>query len=132
MTDRIANQPAAGWVCYDGDCALCQRWLRRVERPLRRHGFNFIPLQTDWVKARLNLADNDPLTEMRLLGPGQQVLGDADAAVVLMRYVWWLWPLWLFSRIPGMMPIFHAVYRYVAANRHCDSVGCTFLKGGRP
>ncbi len=125
MTDTVAKQPTAGWVCYDGDCALCLRWLRRVERPLLRHGFNFIPLQTAWVKARLNLADSDPLAEMRLLRPDQQVLGGADAAVVLMRYVWWLWPLWLFSRVPGAMPLFRAVYRRSAAQRHCANGACS-------
>src|SRR6478736_1904063 len=131
MTDIIAKQPAAGWVCYDGECPLCLRWLRRVERPLLRHGFNFIPLQTAWVKARLNLADSDPLTEMRLLVPNQQVLDGADAAVVLMRYVWWLWPLWMISRIPGAMPLFRAVYRRIAAKRHCAAGACAISKQTR-
>jgi predicted DCC family thiol-disulfide oxidoreductase YuxK len=131
MTDRLARQPAAGWVCYDGECPLCRRWLQRVEGPLLRHGFNFIPLQTAWVKARLNLADSDPLTEMRLLCPNQQVLGGADAVVVLMRYVWWLWPLWLFSQVPGMMPIFRAVYHRIAANRHCVKGTCAIPKRSR-
>lgn len=131
MTDNIAKQPAAGWVCYDGECALCLRWLRRVKRPLLRHGFNFIPLQTASVKAHLNLADNEPLTEMRLLLPEQQVLGGADAAVVLMRYVWWLWPLWLISRVPGAMPLFRFVYRRIAANRHCATGACALPKQSR-
>jgi predicted DCC family thiol-disulfide oxidoreductase YuxK len=129
MTDNIAKQPTAGWVCYDGECPLCLRWLQRIERPLLRHGFNFIPLQTAWAKARLNLVDGDPLTEMRLLCPNQQVIAGADAAVVLMRYVWWLWPLWLFSRIPGAMPIIHASYRFIANNRHCKSGRCKIYNG---
>jgi predicted DCC family thiol-disulfide oxidoreductase YuxK len=91
ITDNIASPPTAGWVCCDGECALCLRWLRRVERPLLRHGFRFVPLQTAWVKARLTLTDPDPPTEMRLLRPDETVLGGADAAVVLMRHVWWLW-----------------------------------------
>jgi predicted DCC family thiol-disulfide oxidoreductase YuxK len=128
MTDNNAKQPTAGWVCYDGDCALCLRWLRRVERPLLRHGFNFVPLQASWIKARLNLTDHDPLTEMRLLRPDQQVLGGADAAVVLMQHVWWLWPLWLVSRIPGTMPIIRATYRHIARNRHCASGACAIPK----
>lgn len=124
MTDNLANQPAAGWVCYDGECALCRRWLLRVQRPLLRHGFKFVPLQAAWVKARLDLTDHEPLTEMRLLLPEQQVLGGADAAVILLRYVWWLWPLWLISQVPGMMPVFRFVYRRIAANRHCATGAC--------
>jgi predicted DCC family thiol-disulfide oxidoreductase YuxK len=132
MTDNIAKQPASGWVCYDGECAFCLRWLRRVERPLLRAGFQFAPLQTDWVKAHLNLSDEDALTEMRLLRTGVPSLGGADAAVVLMRHVWWLWPLWLLSRIPGAMPVFRATYRHIAVNRQCGTLGCTSLKGGQP
>lgn len=131
MTDNVAKQPTAGWVCYDGECPLCLRWLRHVEPPLLRHGFNFVPLQTSWVKARLNLADHDPLTEMRLLLPEQQVLGGADAAVVLMRHVWWLWPLWLISRIPGAMLLFRAVYRQIAMNRHCTTGTCAIPRQSR-
>jgi predicted DCC family thiol-disulfide oxidoreductase YuxK len=128
MTDNNAAQ-TAGWVCYDAECALCRRWLRRVERPLLRRGFTFAPLQSTWVKTRLKLTEHDALTEMRLLRPDEPVLGGADAAVVLMRHVWWLWPLWLVSRIPGAMPVFRAIYRHLAVNRHCGSLGCTSLKG---
>lgn len=124
LTDSNVPTYSAGLVCYDGDCALCRRWLRRIERPLLRAGFQFAPLQTPWVTNRLNLAATDPMTEMRLLRPDAPVLGGADAAVVLMRHVWWLWPLWLLSRIPGMMPIFRAVYRYIAANRNCAAGDC--------
>lgn len=125
MTDNIAAQPTAGWVCYDAECALCLRWLRRVERPLLRAGFRFASLQSHWVKANLNLTDQDALTEMRLLRTSKPALGGADAAVVLMRHVWWLWPLWLLSRIPGAMPAFRTVYRHIAANRHCANGTCT-------
>lgn len=128
MTDNIAKQPVAGWVCYDGECALCLRWLRRVELPLLRAGFQFAPLQTSWVKARLNLTANDPLTEMRLLRPNEPALCGADAAVILMRHIWWLWPLWLLSRSPGAMPVFRAVYRYIAVNRHCTTGACVIQK----
>jgi predicted DCC family thiol-disulfide oxidoreductase YuxK len=131
MTDSIAKKPVAGWVCYDGDCPLCLRWLRRVERPLLRRGYSFVPLQTAWVKAQLNLADSDPLTEMRVLRLGQQDLGGADAAVVLMRHVWWLWPLWLFSRVPGAMPLFRFVYRWIAENRRCATGACPIPKRTR-
>jgi len=125
ITDNRVTQSGAGWVCYDGDCALCIRWLRRIARPLRNRGFHFVPLQATWVKARLNLSDDDPLSEMRLLYyPNQPALTGADAALALMRHVWWLWPLWLLSRIPGTMPIFRVTYSYIAANRHCANGAC--------
>jgi predicted DCC family thiol-disulfide oxidoreductase YuxK len=132
ITDNNAETPIAGWVCYDGECSFCRRWLRRVERPLLRHGFKFVPLQTDWVRARLNLTTPELMQEMRLLRAAQPVLGGADAAVVLMRYVWWLWPLWLVSRIPGAMPIFRSTYRFIARNRHCYQNQCQLGKETPP
>lgn len=131
MTDTFATPPAAGWVCYDGDCALCQRWLRRVERPLLRHNFGFVPFQTAWVKEKLNLPETDLLKEMRLLLPDRSVIGGADAAVTLARYVWWLWPLWLASHIPGAMAIIRATYRHIARNRHCTHGACEITKRTR-
>jgi len=124
MTDTNATPPTTGWVCYDGDCALCLRWLRRVERPLLRRGFGFISLQTPWLKEKLNLSEADLLTEMRLLLPDRRIIGGADAAVTLMRYIWWLWPLWLVSHLPGAMVIVRATYRHIARNRHCATGAC--------
>lgn len=127
MTTEITDNNAtatAGWVCYDGECAFCLRWLRRVEPPLLHHGFGFVPLQTPWVKARLNVPEADLLTEMRLLLPNQRILGGADAAVVLAKFVWWLWPLWLVSRIPGVMPLLRNGYHFIAKNRHWFATGC--------
>jgi alginate O-acetyltransferase complex protein AlgI len=131
MTDNIGEAHAAGWICYDGDCPLCLRWLRRVERPLLRHGFRFVPLQSEWARTRLALASNDPLIEMRLLRPGEPVLGGADAAAILMRHVWWLWPVWLLSRIPGVMLFYRSAYRRIAANRHCTNGTCSLRSRGR-
>jgi len=124
ITDNNAARTSAGWVCYDGECSFCRRWLRRVERPLLRYGFKFVPLQTDLVRARLNLTTPELLQEMRLIHANQPVLGGADAAVVLMRFVWWLWPLWLLSRIPGLMPLFRVGYHYIAKHRYCFTDSC--------
>jgi len=132
MSDNKADQPTAGLICYDGDCALCLCWLRRVERPLLRRGFGFVPLQTAWVKTQLNLSETDLLKEMRLLLPDGRMFGGADAAVVLARYVWWLWPLWIISKIPGTMPIIRATYRVIAKNRHCASDRCEIHNEGKP
>ena len=131
MTDNNATA-AAGWVCYDGDCAFCLRWLQRVERPLLRHGYGFVPLQTPWVKETLNVSETTLLAEMRLLLPDKSVLCGADAAVVLARYVWWLWPLWLASSIPGAMIPMRAGYRFIAKRRRCVNNRCDNRKGRTP
>lgn len=149
MTGNNATPQVAGWIGYDGECAFCLRWVRRVERPLRRHGFDFVPLQTRWERRCLagesrsgadtrqrdaGVPGNVPapvFTEMILELPDGRELGGADAAVVLMRFIWWLWPLWLLSRLPGMMPVFQAVYRHIAAKRHCASGNCSVRSSRR-
>ena len=119
MTDNNARQPTAGWICYDGDCPFCLRWVRRIEHPRLHHGFGIVPLQTAWVKARLNVPEGELLKEMRLLLPDQRILSGADAAAALARYVWWLWPFWFISRIPGVMSLFRISYRNIAKHRYC-------------
>lgn len=131
MTDNNARQPAAGWICYDGECAFCLGWLRRVESSLLRRGFGFVPLQSPWVKAKYHLPETELLAEMRLLLPDQRILGGADAAVMLARYVWWLWPLWLTSKIPGAMIPMRAGYRFMAKNRYCISGKCDLCTEGK-
>ena len=132
MSDNNATQPVEGWICYDGDCAFCRRWLRRVEPPLLRRGFGFVSLQTPWVKAKLNVPEVELLKQMRLMVSDGRMFGGADAAVVLARYVWWLWPLWIISKIPGTMPIIRATYRVIAKNQHCASDRCEIHNGGKP
>lgn len=128
-TDNNAKQPAAGWICYDGECAFCLRWVRRIEPPLRLRGFSFVPLQTQWVKDRLCITEDALLEEMKLLLPDEQVIGGANAWVILARHIWWLWPLWLVSKIPGTVPIIRACYCFIARNRHCSTDGCAINKG---
>ena len=131
-TDNNAKNPTVGWICYDSECAFCLRWLRHVERPLRPRGFDFVPLQAAWVNAKLNVSEVELLKEMRLLLPDNRILGGADAAVFLARHIWWLWPLWLVSHIPGTMPIIRACYRFIARNRYCSTDGCAINKGKTP
>jgi predicted DCC family thiol-disulfide oxidoreductase YuxK len=49
------------------------------------------------------------------------VLGGATAVVYLARQVWWTWPLWAVSRVPGVMRLLDRAYRRIARRRHCVS-----------
>jgi predicted DCC family thiol-disulfide oxidoreductase YuxK len=109
------------WVLYDGDCSVCIRLARRFENVLARRGFELLPLQTPWVRERLGLSDEQLLVEMRLLFPDGKTFAGADAVVHLSRQIWWAWPLWAISRIPGAMPLLRRGYRWFANRRHCSS-----------
>lgn len=57
--------------------------------------------------------------EMKVVTAAGDVLGGADAVVHLARQIWWAWPLWLVSYVPGMVPVLRWGYRQVAQRRHC-------------
>lgn len=122
ITDQ--NVGIGGWLFYDGECRLCCASARRVERILARRRVQLCTLQSPDAPQRLGLSDRALLREMRLLLADGRSLGGADAVVEIARRIWWAWPLWLFSRVPGVRPLLRAVYRVIAANRHCIGGVC--------
>ena len=107
-----------GTVLFDADCPLCLAMVKRMRLIWEPRGFDFVPLQADWVRRRLELPESELLREMRVLTYGGMVLGGADAHAYLWRYVWWLWPLWLAAKMPGLGWLIDRTYHWVAANRY--------------
>ena len=110
---------ATGWIFYDAACPMCSQWAHHFQRILTRRGFRILPLQSPEASQRLHLNGPALLHEMHLLLADGRHLGGADAIVELARHIWWAWPLWLISRVPGLMPLLRALYRTIAANRTC-------------
>ncbi len=119
-----------GWLLYDGGCPFCAGWAARLEKPLTRRGFDLAPLQSPWVRECLDLPLSEPFTEMRLLTVEGRDLGGADALVHLARGIWWAWPLFAVSLLPGVRPLLRAGYRWVARDRHCRGGVCSVAAAG--
>jgi len=113
-----------GWVFYDADCPFCTRWAWRTDELLARHGWHLAPLQADWVRLRLDLKDDEPLLEMKLLTADGRIFGGADALVHLARSIWWMWPLFAPAQLPGVTLVLRAIYRRIAKNRFCFGRRC--------
>jgi predicted DCC family thiol-disulfide oxidoreductase YuxK len=125
-----------GWVLYDGDCQFCIGWVRWMKPVLVPRGFEFLPLQTPWVRAFFNLPEAKLLGEMRVVfsklgnrnnGRGWcagQAFGGADAIVELAKYVWWAWPLVAVAQIPIVRDFLRARYRAIAGRRYCVNGTC--------
>jgi len=127
MTERTEIQDGEarnGWVLYDGDCSMCVRLAGRFGSILRRHGFDLAPLQSPWVRSRLGSLACEPLDEMFVLSSSGDVIGGADAVVFLARHIWWAWPLYSITRLPGVMCLLGHLYRWVARNRTCFGGRC--------
>jgi predicted DCC family thiol-disulfide oxidoreductase YuxK len=114
----------AGWILYDDSCGFCRRWIPFWEKTLQKRGFEIAPLETDWVREKLQLNKNDLLQDLRLLlASGEQVQG-ADIYRYAMKRIWWAYPVYLFSVAPLGRNIFDWSYRKFAANRHQISRAC--------
>jgi predicted DCC family thiol-disulfide oxidoreductase YuxK len=120
---RDIDRSIAG-VFYDADCAFCVTAARRFERVLARRRLELVPLQTPDACARLGVRDDRLLNEMRLRLQNGTVFGGADAVAEIARRIWWAWPLWALSRLPGAMRPMRAMYRWMARHRSCVNGAC--------
>jgi predicted DCC family thiol-disulfide oxidoreductase YuxK len=111
-------------IYYDDECQFCRGMLRRFGRTLARRRFIFVPLQAPGAARLLGVSDEHLLDEMRVRLDNGAVFGGASALVAIARRIWWAWPLWALSRVPGAMPLMNAAYRWIARNRHCLNGAC--------
>lgn len=114
---------ARGWFFYDADCTFCSRIARWLAPILAARGLAVAPLQDPRVAALLGLSDSELLHELKfLLSDGRQ-FGGANAVVAVAKEITWARPLVWLSKIPGVMPLLHAAYRWIAAQRRCPAAG---------
>jgi predicted DCC family thiol-disulfide oxidoreductase YuxK len=111
-------------VFYDADCKFCVNTARRFERVLARRRFELVPLQVRGASAEFGVSEDQLLAEMRLRLCDGRVFGGAAAVVEIARRIWWAWPLWALSRLPGAMRPMHAAYWWIARRRSCENGAC--------
>ncbi|MCZ6697857.1 MAG: DCC1-like thiol-disulfide oxidoreductase family protein, partial [Planctomycetota bacterium] len=104
---------------YDASCSRCSRLAHASRGFLRRWGWRTEPLQAPWVSAKLGLPDAQLLSEMRLLTADGKSTGGADAVIQLARSIWWAWPVYTVSLVPGVRSLMGSAYRWVASHRRC-------------
>jgi len=119
-----AQEPRAGWILYDGECGVCSRWVPAWGPTLARLGLGIAPLQTPWVRERLGLVPADLLSDIRLLGTDGRLVSRADVYRYVMRRIWWTYPIYVMSKLPGFSQVFDWAYRTFARHRMRISPGC--------
>jgi predicted DCC family thiol-disulfide oxidoreductase YuxK len=115
-------------IYFDAECRFCVATLRRFERMLARRGFAFVPLQTPGTARRLGVPDTQLLDRMRLQRGDGTVVDGAAAIAAIARRVWWAWPLWALSRVPGVMAVMDAGYGWIARHRSCLNGECAVAR----
>ena len=137
-TDTIDARPLHGYVLYDALCPLCTDLMAQTQKVLQAGGFRPEPLQSPWVRERLNLPEKVLLAEMRVLTREGRVIGGADAVVYLANKLdaqarpWWAWLLVIASRMPFAMPWLRSAYGWVAARRNCRQGVCAVVRSQTP
>ena len=121
MTDA---RSAAGWILYDGNCGACSRWVPFWAPTLARLGLTVAPAQAPWVASHTTLSLDALLTDVVLLWNDGRHIAGADVYRYVMRRLWWTYPLYLLSVVPGLRQLFDLGYRLFADNRLRISAAC--------
>lgn len=124
MSESKETTTPQGWILYDDSCGICRNWVPFWEPALRRRGFAIAALQEDWVKEKLKLPPENLLDDLRLLLADGTHLAGAAVYRYAMRRIWWAWPFYVLSIIPGGRQLFDLGYRSFARNRHRVSAAC--------
>ena len=113
-----------GWILYDGSCGFCSKWVPFFESTLSKQDLGFAPLQAEWVRARLDLPEEELLADLRLLLEAGEVISGSDVYRFVMRRSWTMWPLYFISILPGFAHLFDWSYRTFANHRYQVSEAC--------
>ena len=126
--ESAGEERTIGRVFFDGDCGICTQAARRFEGVLRRRRFALVPLQASDACHTLGISEAERLSEMRLRLADGTVFGGAQAVVEIARRIWWAWPVWAISRLPGAMRPLDAGYRWLARRRRCANGACRITR----
>ena len=103
---------------------MCTRLAHFWAATLERLGLSVAPLQSPWVGQRTGLTPDVLLTDLRLLQNDGHLVSGPDVYRYVLRRLWWGYPLYLLSRVPGLSQMFDWTYRTLARNRRVISPGC--------
>ncbi len=106
-----------GRLFYDDECSVCRTWISRWKPTLGRRGFTIEPLQSDLAARQFGLDRAELLKNVRLVSNDGTRLEGAGVYRYLMKRIWWTYPLYIFSILPGARALFDSCYRFIADHR---------------
>jgi len=123
-----SDYPDAAVIIYDGHCQFCSRQVRRLARIDGKNRLSFLCLHDPQIKTRFPaLSHEEMMDAMHLVEPSGKTYRGAAAFRVLTRRLPRLWPLMPIMHFPFSLPLWHAIYRYIARRRYrmnCDDGSC--------
>jgi predicted DCC family thiol-disulfide oxidoreductase YuxK len=125
-----SGQPSKGWILYDGACGTCTRLALKAGPTLGKIGFHLVPLQSPWAQGVIAQTGDPLLDDIRLVHPTGGIVSGPEVYRYVMKNVWWAYPLYLLSLVPGLKSAFDRGYRAFARNRMRISNGCAIASAG--
>jgi predicted DCC family thiol-disulfide oxidoreductase YuxK len=127
---RTATPPARDTVLYDGACRFCRSQIALLRRLDLTGRLAFTSLHDPSVARDFpEIPPADLLEQMYVVDRSGLARGGAEAVRYLSRRLPLLWPLALPLHVPGSLPLWRSLYRFVARNRfriagRCDEGTC--------
>jgi predicted DCC family thiol-disulfide oxidoreductase YuxK len=125
-----AAKPVRDVVLYDGHCRFCRSQVALLRRLDARGSLRFVSLHEPEVARDFpELSSEDLMRQMYVVDTSGRARGGAEAVRYLSRRLPLLWPLALPLHVPGSLPLWSALYRFVARHRYriagtCDDGTC--------
>jgi len=125
-----ATRPAVDTVLYDGQCRFCRSQIAVLRRLDLGSRLRFVSLHDPEVARDFpELPTADLMRQMYVVDTSGGARGGVDAVRYLSRRLPPLWPLAVPLHVPGSLPLWSALYRFVARHRYriagtCDEGTC--------
>jgi predicted DCC family thiol-disulfide oxidoreductase YuxK len=127
---RTATKPVRDTVLYDGGCRFCRGQIALLRRLDPTGRLAFTSLHDPQVARDFpEIPPEELLAQMYVVDRAGLARGGAEAVRYLSRRLPLLWPLALPLHIPGTMPVWNSLYRFIARHRYriagrCDEGTC--------
>ncbi|MGQ0644036.1 MAG: thiol-disulfide oxidoreductase DCC family protein [Elusimicrobiota bacterium] len=114
---RVSAPPPRPLLVYDGDCAFCRRWARRL-RAVTKSRADYAPYQ-EAAAIFPEIPRGDFEKSIQLIGPDGSVTSGAEAAYRTLALVPAGIPfLRLYERAPFFAALSEKIYGFVSRHRH--------------
>lgn len=118
-------------VFYDTECPLCVRTKITVNHLSNSGRIKFLTVQYDAAENKYlkDKTEEQLLTDIHSVDINGNVYAGVNTYIQIMRYIWYLYPISLVLRVPGIFHFANAVYGYVAKNRtkeRCTDENCGY------
>jgi predicted DCC family thiol-disulfide oxidoreductase YuxK len=116
---------------YDGECPLCNRTRIIVNHLDTCNKIEFLTVQSHYLNepALKNVEIDQLLNDIHSVDRNGKVYVGLDTYIQVFRAIWYLIPISMIIRIPGVYHVGKKIYKFIATNRtteRCNEDNCGF------